>query len=87
MHFLEQKATDGCTRYIVYEEDFSDDSNNLAFCFGSLELGDDSWYRFRPSCSLLNAYELGSISSKLSELNHEMWQATQDILKNLKETN
>ena len=87
MHFLRQTATNGCTRYLVYEEDFSEGSDELSFLFGSLELGDDSWYRFQPSCNLLAAHELQSISSKLSELNHEQWQATQEILKNLKETN
>ena len=83
MQFLHKTKPDGTSSYLVYEEDFSDEFEELAFYFGCLELGDDSWFRFRPSGELLTAYELGSICSKLSELNHEQWQATKEILKNL----
>jgi hypothetical protein len=82
MKFLHKTTPDGSSSYLVYEEDFSDELDELAFYFGCLELGDDSWYRFRPSGNLLTAYELSTICSKLSELNHEQWQAMQDILKN-----
>jgi len=83
MKFLHKPTSDGSARYLVYEEDFCHDSNDIAYYFGSLELGDDSRFRFKPSGNLVTAHELGSISSKLSELNHEQWQATQEILKNL----
>jgi hypothetical protein len=83
MEFLHKTTLDGSASYLVYEEDFSHDSNDIAYYFGSLEMGDDSWFRFRPSGNLITPGELQSVASKLSELNHEQWQATQYILKNL----
>jgi len=83
MNFLQKTKPNGCTYFLVYEEDFTHDSNDISYLFGTLELGDDSWFRFKPSGNLLTAHELQSVSSKLSELNHEQWQATQEILKNL----
>jgi hypothetical protein len=87
MKFIENTQGSGCVHFMVWQEyeneeneDFDDSYSNYLGC---LELGDDSWYRFRSSTKLMTCGELQLVASKLSELNHEQWQATQDILKNL----
>jgi hypothetical protein len=87
MKFIENTQGSGCVHFMVWQEyeneeneEFDDSYSNYLGC---LELGDDSWYRFRSSTKLMTSFDLDVISSKLASLNHEQWQATQDILKNL----
>lgn len=66
---------------VVFEDSWETSEGDV---LGRIVMCDDGWYRFYPSSSIgFTAYDCKLLGNKLVELNSELDEATQEILKNL----